>query len=92
MIKKGTKVTFTTPATKVGSIVDYIPAYKNRAPFVASFLYGKSGDYEVNFGADAILQEDSYLIVVDGACSKCRKRLYHIPASNIVSHDEAQSI
>lgn len=92
MLQKGTKVTFTTPATKVGTIVDYIPPYKNRAPFVTSFLYGKSGDYEVNLGADAILLEDSYLIVVDGACSKCRKRLYHIPASNIVSHDEAQSI
>jgi hypothetical protein len=92
MLQKGTKVTFATPATKVGYIVAHIPPYKNRAPFVTSFLYGKSGDYEVNMGADAILQEDSYLILVDGACSKCRKRLYHIPASNIVGHDETPSL
>jgi len=79
-------VTFTTPATKVGTIVDYIPPYKNRGPFVVSFLYGKSQDYEVNMGANTILEEDSYLILVAGSCAKCRQRLYHIPASNIVTN------
>ena len=87
MLQKGTKVTFTTPATKVGTVIDHIPAYENRNKYIVSFLYGNSDDIELRLGASPIMEEDSYLIITNGSCAKCRKRLYHIPASYVHAHD-----
>ena len=86
MIETNTQVTFYTPATKVGTIVAHIPANTSRSPYVLAFLENNPVDYEIRMGSLATMGEDSYLVVVQGACSRCRKKLYHIPISAI-SHD-----
>lgn len=87
----GDKVTFYTPATHTGTVQAFVKAGHHRGDLVSTFLRGREDDIEIRLGSEAIMGEDSYLILTNGSCKNCRKRLYHIPASKIKGHDTGTS-
>lgn len=82
-MKVGDKLTFYTPATKVGVIQAIIPAHEHRGKYVESFLGGRYGEIEVRMGIHPRLEETSLLMLVNASCGNCRKILYHVPVSQV---------